>query len=339
MKKLTLEMLAKMADVGVATVDRVLNERGGVSPATARKVLQAARQSGLKRVLPEAYNHPWQIEVILSANGSFFFRQLAADFSHIADGLGYRRLTLHRTFIPESQPETLARHLEACSRTRDGIMVFAQDDPAIHEALALCKARGVPVITLVTDLPDAPRLCHVGINQLQAGRTAGLMMGKMLATPGEVIMVSGRFDYRAHRQRIEGFRQVMQQRFPHLRLREALAGQDDRALISGLLERHLAGAENVVGLYNTGMGNTEVSRALARHQLAGACLYITHELYSLTRTLLTQDVLSLTIDQNARQHAQLATDILLRYLESGDAPDTYVTGNVDFRLVTPENQH
>jgi len=29
----------------------------------------------------------------------------------------------------------------------------------------------------------------------------------------------------------------------------------------------------------------------------------------------------------------------LRYLETGDAPDTYVTGNVDFRLVTPENQH
>jgi len=154
-------------------------------------------------------------------------------------------------------------------------MVFAHDDPAIHEALAHCRARGVLVITLVTDLPDAPRLCHVGINQLQAGRTAGLMMGKMRATPGEVIMVSGRMDYRAHRQRIEGFRQVMQQRFPHLQLREVLAGQDERAIISDLLEHHLAGADNVVGLYNTGMGNTEVSRALARHRLTGHCLYIT----------------------------------------------------------------
>jgi LacI family transcriptional regulator len=36
----------------------------------------------------------------------------------------------------------------------------------------------VPVITLVTDLPGA-RLCHVGIDQQQAGRTAGRMMGLM----------------------------------------------------------------------------------------------------------------------------------------------------------------
>jgi hypothetical protein len=33
-------------------VDRVLNERGGVSPQTTRKVLQAAREAGLKRILP-----------------------------------------------------------------------------------------------------------------------------------------------------------------------------------------------------------------------------------------------------------------------------------------------
>lgn len=37
MKKLTLEVVAKMAGVGIATVDRVLNERGGVSWRPAAK--------------------------------------------------------------------------------------------------------------------------------------------------------------------------------------------------------------------------------------------------------------------------------------------------------------
>lgn len=73
MKKLTLEVVAKMAGVGIATVDRVLNERGGVSLETSRKVLKAAREVGLKRLLPEEYQHPWQIEVFLSNNGSSFF--------------------------------------------------------------------------------------------------------------------------------------------------------------------------------------------------------------------------------------------------------------------------
>ncbi|MDU2733947.1 MAG: LacI family DNA-binding transcriptional regulator, partial [Mixta calida] len=91
MKKLTLEMVAKIAGVGIATVDRVLNERGGVSPETTRKVLKAARDIGLKRLLPEEYRHPWQREVFLSNNGSSFFQQLVRYFSEAAGELGYRR--------------------------------------------------------------------------------------------------------------------------------------------------------------------------------------------------------------------------------------------------------
>ncbi len=194
MKNISLAMLARQIGVGVATVDRVLNERGGVSPQTTRKVLQAAREAGLKRILPEEHRFPWQIEVFLSSNDSFFFPQLAQDFAAVADSLGYRRLTLHRTFVPESQPTTLARRIARSCQQRQGIIVFGNDHPAVHDALHRCREAGVPAITLATDLPGADRLCHVGINQLQAGRTAGLMLGRMTPRPGEVLMVSGRQD-------------------------------------------------------------------------------------------------------------------------------------------------
>jgi len=202
---MSLKEIARRAGVGLATVDRVLNERGGVSPQTVRKVLQAARDSGLKRILPQEHRQPWQIEVLISSNDAFFFRQLAQDLIEAAMHPGYQRLTLHRTFVPEAQHERLAQRIMAGSETRDGLMVFAQAHPAIYAALAHCEARGVPVITLVTDLPDAARLCHVGIDQRKAGRTAGQLMGKMLQQPGEVLMVSGRMDYTAHRERIDGF--------------------------------------------------------------------------------------------------------------------------------------
>ncbi len=68
-----------------------------------------------------------------------------------------------------------------------------------------CAAAGGwrPGDHLATDLRRRPTL-HVGINQLQAGRTAGLMLGRMTPRPGEVLMVSGRQDYSAHRLRIQG---------------------------------------------------------------------------------------------------------------------------------------
>ncbi|MDP0897019.1 LacI family DNA-binding transcriptional regulator, partial [Klebsiella pneumoniae] len=53
MKNISLAMQDIQIGVGVATVDRVLTERGGVSPQPPRNVLQAAREAGLKRRLPE----------------------------------------------------------------------------------------------------------------------------------------------------------------------------------------------------------------------------------------------------------------------------------------------
>ena len=47
--------------------------------------------------------------------------------------------------------------------------------------------------------------------------------------------------------------------------------------------------------------------------------------------------LALTLDQNTRQHAQLAIDLMLRHLESGYQPQTYADGKVDFILYSAEN--
>ena len=182
---------------------------------------------------------------------------------------------MHRTFVPESQPTTLARRIARSCQQRQGIIVFGNDHPAVHDALRRCREAGVPAITLATDLPGADRLCHVGINQLQAGRTAGLMLGRMTPRPGEVLMVSGRQDYSAHRLRIQGFREVLSQRFPHLQLSDVLAGEERREQITRLVEQALCRSRNIVGIYNTGLGNTQIAEALARHRREGDVCWIT----------------------------------------------------------------
>ncbi|WP_281985563.1 helix-turn-helix domain-containing protein, partial [Thalassorhabdomicrobium marinisediminis] len=53
--KVRLSEIARVAGVGHATVDRVLNQRGGVKPETAKRVLDAARDLGFDRRLPTLY--------------------------------------------------------------------------------------------------------------------------------------------------------------------------------------------------------------------------------------------------------------------------------------------
>lgn len=336
MKKISMIKVAELAGVGIATVDRVLNERGGVSPDTVRKVLRAARQAGLKRLLPDDNQHPWQIEVFLSSNGTWFFQQLADEFAKIADKLGYRKIKLFRTLVSESPPEKLAKMIKKSSELRDGIIVYGHDYPLVHDALIHCQEKGVPVITLVSDMPGARRFCHVGINQYQAGRTAGLLMSKSMKTPGDVVMVSGRIDFSAHIQRISGFRDAISQRAPWLRLREVLAGEDERNKIRLLLKDALQHSDNLVGLYNSGDNNRDISELLKKSQLRDCC-YITHELYDVTRNLLDEGILSYTLDQNARQHAELSTELLINHLEKGLQPDMYQDGRVNLMIITAEN--
>ena len=60
-----LEDIASHAGVGMATVDRVLNERGGVSQKTVAKVLVSAKALGARRILPSEGRRHLVIEAVL----------------------------------------------------------------------------------------------------------------------------------------------------------------------------------------------------------------------------------------------------------------------------------
>jgi LacI family transcriptional regulator len=53
--KTTIGDVALLAGVSVATVDRVLNGRGGVTPDKEHRVLSAARRLRIDRVLSRGY--------------------------------------------------------------------------------------------------------------------------------------------------------------------------------------------------------------------------------------------------------------------------------------------
>ncbi len=56
-----------------------------------------------------------------------------------------------------------------------------------------------------------------------------------------------------------------------------------------------------------------------------------------TEFLMAQQSIALTLDQNTRQHAPLALELMLRHQEGGEKPDTYAEGKVDFVIYTSEN--
>ena len=62
MTKITLKDVARKAGVGTATVERVVNGRGGVRPETVEKVFLAVRKLNYRHVMPEAHRGLVRIE-------------------------------------------------------------------------------------------------------------------------------------------------------------------------------------------------------------------------------------------------------------------------------------
>src|SRR4029079_3629174 len=115
--------------------------------------------------------------------------------------------------------ELLAHALDSIDKTMDGVAVVALDHPAVREAINALVARGVTVVTLVSDVPGSKRQHYAGIDNSSAGRTAASLMGKFLGSRhGEVGLIAGSLALRDHIERQLGFEQIMTHEFQHLEI-------------------------------------------------------------------------------------------------------------------------
>jgi LacI family transcriptional regulator len=333
-RRATLAEVAKRARVGIATVDRVLNERGGVSLKTSAKILAAARELRLKRLLPTPHHRIIRIEVLLTRPETPFFSRMNDEFRRLSAGLDHS-IVVQRTHLPDERPETMARAMRQSSA--DVIIVYTLEHEAIHKAVAANAARGVATITIVSDLPNSKRRAYAGIDHYQAGRTAGYFVGRMTSRVGPVLVLCNHVTFNAHAARIKGFGDYLGGARSGLQITEVLEGEDDEQRSELVVREALRRHPDAVAIYNTGGANQAVAFAIQR--LTPRPVFIGHELNETSRRLLMDGVMALVIDQNPDQQARLALEIALESVGLEGPPWIAPPRRtaVPFTLYGPEN--
>lgn len=327
-----LAEVARRAGVGLATVDRVLNERGSVSPATERRVIEAAQALGLRRILPTPHARQVRIEVILARAITPFMQRLTLAMGQVAETLD-RSITVQRTSLDMSDPASVAPRI--LSSRADGIIVYCEEHRANVAAIAASQAAGRPVICVVTDVPEAPRAAYVGIDHAKAGRTAGFFAAHMLRRRCRAIVISTSEGFRAHRQRIDGFRDALALHNPDIAVTSGLITGDDQDRAYHLVAEALRGGPDIAAVYNTGGGNRGAALAIRDAGRTGATLFLGHELTEETRVLLRGGEMTVTIDQAPELQARRAIDLMLKRLAVTAGPT--VEAEISFTLHTAEN--
>ena len=151
-KRVNTSDIARLAGMSRSTVDRVLNERGSVSEATRKKIIAAARELGIKRVLPDLWHGTYRIELIIPKNGLHNHSPLWGEIDSFAQ-IHARNLpsyiSLHRTLIPEGDHDGLYKAILTPPFQRNALIIAAGSDEAAIPALLEVAKRGEQIVTIV----------------------------------------------------------------------------------------------------------------------------------------------------------------------------------------------
>ncbi|HEY2023196.1 LacI family DNA-binding transcriptional regulator [Paraburkholderia sp.] len=331
MSRATITTIAETAGVSTATVDRVLNGRDGVRSHTRDHVLTIARKLGHRG---EANPGAIRLSFVLPAGDNSFMSLLREHLLAEAQCRPEVHAQLH--LVEGFNAEKLAAQLHQLKGNTDAVGLVGLDHPQVRDAIAALQASGVHVCTLVSDIPTASRIAYVGIDNRAAGRLAAWLLGRFLphGAPQEVAVFLGSLAYRGHEEREMGFRALLSEEFPHIKISRMLEIGDDRAR-GYQLTRQLLQTGAPAGIYNVGAGNSGIGRALQEAGLQRQIMFVGHDLTSASRQFLLDRTMDAVIEQNPRVEAREAVRLLASAVRGQTEPSYLPRLQVVFRENIP----
>ena len=338
----TIAEIARLAGVGTATVDRVLNRRPGVNAETVQRVMQVVGERGA----PQQPGRPrrgdnFRFAFVLPADDSPFLDLVERQIAQAAGDFRHQHITEITHRIDASDPARFAAELlqvDAC----EGMALLAPDLPPIKLAINELVRSGVHVVTLFSDVAGSMRETCIGADNRAAGRTAGLLLARMAggAARDTLLLSSPATRLSAEIERRIGFAQVIEERFPQLRMLRTpdLPADDDGARKA--LQRFLkadGGAARIAGIYNVGSGSAGVVRALEGAGLTAQVGVVAHDLTEQHRALLSANSLSYVLHQDIHYCVLAAARVLRALCENVRGALNVVQPRIE--ILTAENLH
>lgn len=314
MSRPTVIDIAKEAGVSLATVDRVMNARPGVREKTVMRVNAAIDRLGYVRDVAAATlarRRPWRVAYVLPDSPNAFLASLRTAIEAAAELAAHDRAEVNTVTVPTLDSTAYARALDALLEEGiDGLAIMAPETPQVRDAIRRVTAAGVPTVALVSDQPHSARDRFVGIDNVRAGRTAAMLVGRFVGRPrARVMVLAGSMMLRDQMERRLGFDAVMREAFPAFDILPTVEARDDAEALARLLPAALAAQGPVDAIYSVGAGNRGLIQVL-RGMPGPRPVTVVHELTPPVRAALEDGTLDAVITQDVGHVARSALRVL-----------------------------
>jgi LacI family transcriptional regulator len=327
--------IAQQCGLSEATVDRVLNGRPGVRESTKAEVRQAIDDLDRQRTQLRLGGRTFVLDMVMSAPERFSSSvraALEAELPTLRPAVVRSRFHLREDAGVDEVAAMLAK---IAKRGSQGVILKAPDHPAVVAAVNDLSGRGIPVVTLVTDVPVSRRIGYVGIDNRAAGATAAYLITQWTHGHGGVLVTLSSDTFRGEEEREIGFRTAMRRMAPDRRLIEISGtfGLDDAQLaaVRDALERN----PDVDSVYSIGGGNQATVAAFGALDRTCA-VFVAHDLDHDNTALLRSGQLSAVLHHDLRHDLRRACRMIMQ--AHGALPGVPHATPSQIQVVTPFNE-
>lgn len=323
----TIKEIARLAGVSRGTVDRVLNGRGGVREKTAQKILEIAQQAEYspnklgKRLAMRKKQLIFGCVLFGAREENPYFVQVAAAMEQRAAQLEEYGIDVKIRFAEIGDAASLLAQMDALVDAGvNGLVITPVEHSAVAEKIAELKERGIPVVTIDSDLSPSRRLAYVGSNSYAGGQTAGNLLALLTGGRATAGVLLGSKSVKNHTQRVRGFQDDLRMNRTDIQVCAVLENHDNDGESYRCTKAMLAENPDMNALFLAAAGVEGACRAVLEADMAGKIKIISFDLSPFTRQMLEQGVIAATIGQQPEVQGKKSLDILLDYLGMGTPP-------------------
>ncbi len=321
-KKVRLKDIAKLANVSVGTVDRVIHKRGEVSEESYKKVMAIVEKTDytpnlLARTLGS--NKSFKVIAVIPEPSQDEYWKFAHDgiLQAEKDWAQYSLQIKTSKFDLYNKNSFLKAIKETIRRKPDGLLLA----PIFHDealrSVQLCEKQGIPVVLFNNDIPETKPLSFVGQNLYQSGQLGAelLQISQKEAGTYAILHIYDDISNSTHLSEKErGFKDY----FKNLKgVRNTAIGVDLNFSHKKTLEKEikdLLSMKDLRGLLvTTSKGASIVSHMLDKHGKNGIRL-VAYDLLKENVIQLNKGVIDFLINQNSKRQAYVGLNHISNFL-------------------------
>lgn len=334
----TIKQIASLAGVSRGTVDRVLNNRGGVNPETElriREMLTSLNYSPSKagqNLAIKKKNLKFGYVISGKSGSNPFFNEVEKGIKQKAQELEEYGITVEVVFSDLSDYKQQLQILDQLvERGVSGIAITPINHPAVAQKLKSLSDRGIAIVSSNSDIENTGRIAYVGSNYYKCGETAGGLLGLFSQGRANVGVVYGSDSVLCHSQRIAGFRDRISTAYPNIKVIATEKNNDDDIesydVTKAMLEKH----PEIDALFLVSAGVYGACRAVA--SLERKPIIICYDCLPDTCSMIRSGIIHAAIDQQPMYQGSKPLDILFDAVALNIMPDKeFFFSNIEIKI-------